>query len=80
VLSCALPALPLARTFFHVVCYAPPWESPAELSLSCSFSVWGQVYGRGYLGKIQGCAQMMTVFASANRPTTRQDNGANGIV
>ena len=32
------------------------------------FSVWGQVYGRLHLGKIQGCAQMMTVFASAVGP------------
>jgi hypothetical protein len=32
------------------------------------FSVWGEVYGRLHLGKIQGCAQMMTVFASAVGP------------
>jgi len=32
------------------------------------FSVWGQVYGRSHLGKIQGAAQMMTVFASAVGP------------
>jgi hypothetical protein len=32
------------------------------------FSVWGQVYGRRHLGKIQGCAQMLTVFASAVGP------------
>jgi MFS family permease len=32
------------------------------------FSVWGQVYGRRHLGKIQGGAQMMTVLASAVGP------------
>ena len=32
------------------------------------FSVWGQVYGRAHLGKIQGSAQMMTVLASALGP------------
>ncbi len=32
------------------------------------FSVWGQVFGRAHLGRIQGCAQMMTVFASAVGP------------
>jgi MFS family permease len=32
------------------------------------FSVWGQVFGRRHLGRIQGCAQMMTVFASAVGP------------
>jgi hypothetical protein len=32
------------------------------------FSVWGHVYGRRHLGRIQGCAQTMTVFASAVGP------------
>jgi MFS family permease len=32
------------------------------------FSVWGRAFGRGHLGHIQGCAQMMTVFASALGP------------
>ncbi len=32
------------------------------------FSVWGQVFGRSHLGRIQGWAQMMTVFASAVGP------------
>jgi MFS family permease len=32
------------------------------------FSVWGQVFGRSHLGRIQGWAQMMTVFASALGP------------
>ena len=32
------------------------------------FSVWGQVFGRAHLGRIQGWAQMMTVFASAVGP------------
>jgi MFS family permease len=32
------------------------------------FSVWGQAFGRGQLGRIQGCAQMLTVLASAIGP------------
>jgi hypothetical protein len=32
------------------------------------FSVWGQVFGRTHLGRIQGCAQTMTVLASAVGP------------
>ena len=32
------------------------------------FSVWGQVFGRRQLGRIQGCAQMLTVLASAIGP------------
>ena len=32
------------------------------------FSVWGQVFGRAHLGRIQGVAQMSTVLASAVGP------------
>lgn len=32
------------------------------------FAVWGRAFGRQYLGRIQGAAQMMTVLASAIGP------------
>ncbi len=32
------------------------------------FAVWGQAFGRLELGRIQGTAQMLTVFASAVGP------------
>ena len=32
------------------------------------FSFWGRAYGRTHLGRIQGAAQAMTVFASAIGP------------
>jgi hypothetical protein len=32
------------------------------------FSFWGKAYGRTHLGRIQGAAQALTVFASAVGP------------
>jgi MFS family permease len=32
------------------------------------FSFWGKAYGRTHLGRIQGVAQALTVFASAVGP------------
>jgi hypothetical protein len=32
------------------------------------FSFWGRAYGRAHLGRIQGAAQILTVFASAVGP------------
>jgi len=32
------------------------------------FSFWGKAYGPSHLGKIQGVAQALTVFASATGP------------
>ena len=68
VLSCALVALPLVRSFTHVVCYGAAMGIAGGIITVVFFSVWGQVYGRRHLGKVQGCAQMMTVFASAIGP------------
>lgn len=68
VLSGALVALPLVRTYTHVVFYGAAMGISGGVVTVVFFSVWGQVYGRSHLGKIQGCAQMMTVFASAIGP------------
>ncbi|HXB72201.1 MAG TPA: MFS transporter [Candidatus Acidoferrales bacterium] len=68
VLSCALVALPLVRSFTHVVCYGAAMGVAGGIITVVFFSVWGQVYGRRHLGKVQGCAQMTTVFASAIGP------------
>lgn len=50
------------------------WVIAALLGLAAGFitviffAVWGQAYGRRQLGRIQGAAQMLTVFASAVGP------------
>jgi MFS family permease len=83
-LAGALLALPLVRTYTHVVLYGAAMGISGGVVTVVFFSVWGQVYGRRDLGKIQGCAQMMTVFASAVGPlllaeTLARTGSYNGI-
>ena len=67
-LMAALLALPHVRTFSHVVLYAIAMGAAGGVVTVVFFSVWGQVYGKTHLGRIQGAAQMMTVLASAVGP------------
>jgi MFS family permease len=68
VLALALLALPSVETQTHVALYAMAMGIAGGVVTVVFFSVWGQVFGRRHLGRIQGCAQMMTVFASALGP------------
>ncbi len=67
-LSVALVGLPLVVSYAHVMLYGVLMGVSGGIVTVVFFSVWGKVYGRGHLGRIQGCAQMMTVFASAVGP------------
>lgn len=84
VLATALVVLPQVRTFTHVVLYGIAMGVSGGVVTVVFFSVWGQVFGRSHLGRIQGCAQMLTVFASAVGPlllaeTLRQTGSYNLI-
>lgn len=68
ILAIALAALPLVRTFSEVALYGVAMGVAGGVVTVVFFSVWGQVFGREHLGRIQGCAQMMTVVASAVGP------------
>jgi MFS family permease len=68
VLAAALLALPQVRTYSQVVLYGIAMGISGGVVTVVFFSVWGQVFGRSHLGRIQGCAQMLTVFASAVGP------------
>lgn len=68
VLAAALFALPAVTSFPHVVLYGIAMGTAGGVVTVVFFSVWGQVFGRRHLGRIQGCAQMATVFASALGP------------
>jgi MFS family permease len=68
VLGGAVVALPLVRTLAHVVLYGVTMGVAGGVVTVVFFSVWGQAFGRAYLGRIQGSAQMMTVIASAIGP------------
>ena len=67
-LAAALLALPAVTTTPHVVLYGAAMGASGGVVTVVFFSVWGRAFGRGHLGHIQGCAQMMTVFASALGP------------
>jgi len=84
VLAAALVVLPQVRTLTHVVLYGIAMGVSGGVVTVVFFSVWGQVFGRSHLGRIQGCAQMLTVFASAVGPlllaeTLRQTGSYNLI-
>jgi len=84
VLAAALVGLPQVRTLTHVVLYGIAMGVSGGVVTVVFFSVWGQVFGRSHLGRIQGCAQMLTVFASAVGPlllaeTLRQTGSYNLI-
>ena len=68
VLAAALLMLPSVTTGTHVLIYAVTMGAAGGVVTVVFFSVWGQVFGRQHLGRIQGVAQMMTVFASAIGP------------
>lgn len=68
VLAGALLMLPLVKTYAHVMAYGIAMGVSGGIVTVVFFSVWGQVYGRKHLGRIQGAAQMMTVLASAVGP------------
>jgi MFS family permease len=68
VLAGALLALPAVSTKVHVVLYGVAMGVAGGVVTVVFFSVWGKAFGRRELGRIQGCAQMMTVLASAVGP------------
>jgi MFS family permease len=68
VLMLSLLFLPHVRTFTHVVVYAIAMGAAGGVVTVVFFTVWGQVFGKTHLGRIQGGAQMMTVLASAIGP------------
>ncbi len=68
VLASSLAGLPLVRTALHVDLYASAMGAAGGIVTVVFFSVWGQVFGRTHLGRIQGCAQAATVVASALGP------------
>ena len=67
-LAASLLILPFATTFAHVLFYAMAMGVAGGVVTVVFFSVWAQIFGRRDLGRIQGAAQMMTVFASAIGP------------
>jgi len=68
ILSAGLLALPHVSTIVMAMMWATMMGLGGGLVMVLFFSVWPRVYGRRHLGRIQGVAQAMTVFASAIGP------------
>src|SRR5262245_19258718 len=67
-LTAALVALPHVSTTAHVMAQAVAMGVARGFVMVVFFSFWGKAYGRAHLGRIQGVAQALTVFASAVGP------------
>jgi MFS family permease len=67
-LAGALVALPHVSTTTHVLLQAVAVGLAGGFVMVVFFSFWAKAYGRTDLGRIQGVAQALTVFASAVGP------------
>jgi len=68
VTSLSLAGLPHATEVWHVYLYGAAMGVASGAVALLFFATWGKLYGRRELGRIQGVAQMLTVFASAGGP------------
>lgn len=67
-LAGGVAALPLVTSLTQVMAWAVAMGLGGGLIMVLFFSVWPRVFGRRHLGVIQGCAQALTVLASALGP------------
>ena len=68
VLAGGVLALPFVTTFGQVMIWASAMGLGGGIVMVLFFSVWGRLFGRLHLGRIQGVAQALTVVASAIGP------------
>ena len=68
ILAGGVLALPFVSSIAHVMAWALAMGLGGGLVMVLFFSVWGRVFGRLHLGRIQGIAQALTVVASAIGP------------
>jgi len=68
ILSAGLVALAHVTTWAQVMAQAVAMGIGGGFVMVVFFSFWGRAYGPAHLGRIQGAAQAMTVFASAIGP------------
>jgi MFS family permease len=66
--SLSLTGLPLASQPWHAYTYGVCIGVASGAVALLFFATWGKLFGQAELGRIQGVAQMLTVFASASGP------------
>jgi MFS family permease len=67
-MAVALFGLPYVQSRNHLWLFATAWGMSGGVVTVVFFTCWGHAYGRAHLGRIQGIAQMTTVFTSAVGP------------
>lgn len=68
ILAVGLAVLPHVSTQTQVMAWAAAMGIGGGIVMVLFFSVWPRMFGRSHLGRIQGAAQTLTVFASAVGP------------
>jgi cyanate permease len=68
VTAASLCGLPFATEEWHAYLYGTGLGIASGAVALLFFATWGKLYGKRELGRIQGVAQMLTVFASASGP------------
>src|SRR5213075_1264412 len=66
--AAGLASLPVSKQQTHLWFVAAAIGIAAGMMTVLFFSVWGELFGKAQLGRIQGAAQMCTVLASAAGP------------
>lgn len=67
-LAATLAGLTALRSYADLVTYTATSAVAGSAITVVFFTVWGRLYGRAHLGRIQAAAQMLTVIASAVGP------------
>jgi MFS family permease len=83
-LAAALLAFPQVGTVAGALAFAAVLGGSGGVVTVVFFTAYGALYGRRYLGQIQGVAQVLTVFASALGPlllaVTRDWSGSHALL
>jgi MFS family permease len=66
--AAALAAVPVLQTKTQLWIFAAVFGFSAGMIAVVFFAVWSLAFGRAFLGRIQGAAQMLSVFASSLGP------------
>ena len=68
ILAAGVAALPRVTTLAQVMLWATAMGIGGGTVMVLFFSIWPRAFGRRHLGRVQGCAQALTVLASAIGP------------
>lgn len=76
VLAIGLASFPSLQTLTGVRLYAAALGATGGIVTVVFFAAWAHAFGRGHLGRIQGAAQVTSVFASAIGPVLMAESQA----